>query len=222
MADYFTSETDDYIRRFQEADDDESKHRLFDEGIRGAFEKLIDGLICSYKFYSVGNIETLRRDCLSTLYETIPKFDTTKGKKGFSYFNVVAKHWFIQKTREHSKRSRLEKEIVDIDSKTIRNNPKLVDNHCEDDVIEREFWVSLHSELDSWRSLVTNVNDAKVLEAVIHLFANPSKYEIATKKAFYLYIREMTGLNEKQLAVSLKRLREMYKSWKNRYDEGDV
>ena len=57
MANYFTVETDESIEAFQAAESDNEKHRIFNEEIRPAFEKLIENLIFVYKFFKFGDIE---------------------------------------------------------------------------------------------------------------------------------------------------------------------
>lgn len=218
MPQYFTKETDEYIKLFLKTESKEEKHELFNEGIRPAFEKLIDGLMYSYNFFNIDDADTLRQDCLSTLYELLPKFDPDKGSKGFSYFNVVAKNWFMQKSRERSKKSKKERELhVDVDKKSIRTNPALTYGHHENRVLEREFWLSLHRELDFWRSKLAKKNETLVLEAVIYLLQNPELAPIYNKKAVYQYLRDMTGLNEKQVATVLKKMRDLYAKWKSKY-----
>jgi len=220
MADYFTSETDEYIKKFIEATSDEEKHELFNEGIRPAFEKLIENLIYVYKFFTLDNVDTLKQDCLANLYEMLPKFKPERGTKGFSYFNVVGRNWFIQKTRERAKKNKQEKDIhVQIDKDIIRNNPAMSCSSHESDIIEREFWVSLNNELDFWRTKLTKPSERAVLEAVICIMNNSKSVAIYNKKAVYLYLREMTGLNEKQVAMSLKKMRDMYAKWKFKYYE---
>ena len=220
MAAYFTKETDEYIKKFLKAEGDE-KHRLFNEGIRPAFQKLIESLIYVYKFYTtLDDVETLKKDCLANLYEMLPKYDPNKGTKGFSYFNVVAKNWFIQKTREQAKKNRIEKEFhVDIDREIIRNNPNLTVPNHEDAVIEKEFWQSLFTELEEWRTQLVKKNELKILEAIIFLMNNSHLFPIYNKKAVYMYLREMTGFNEKQVAMGLKKMRSMYAGWKDKYLE---
>lgn len=223
MPQYFTAETDDYIRRFLKTTDSIEKHALFNEGIRPAFEKLIENLIHVYKFFNLDDVETLKQDCLANLYEMLPKFDPDKGTKGFSYFNVVAKNWFIQKTRERTKKSRMERELhVVIDANTIKNNPSLTSAHPESEIMEREFWTSFHEELEFWRTKLLKRNERKVLEAVIFLMNNSELVSIYNKKAVYLYLREMTGLNEKQVAMNLKKMREMYLRFKESYLSEDM
>ena len=223
MANYFTAETDEYIKKFNESTEDEEKHRLFNEGIRPAFEKLIENLIFVYKFFTLtDDVETLKQDCLENLYRILPKFDASKGTKGFSYFNVVGKNWFIQKSREKSKKLKTEKELhVDMTSNSIENDHSMIYDHVEKRLIEREFWMSFFEELDFWRSKMVKKNESKMLEAVIFLLQNPELAPIYNKKAVYLYLREMTGLNEKQVAMNLKKMRELYFKWKVRYHDED-
>ena len=172
------------------------------------------------------DVETLKKDCLSNFYSIIPKFDPNKNPdkvtKGFSYFNVVGKNWFIQKSREKSKKLKTEKELhVDMTSNAIENDHSMMYEHIEKKIIEREFWQSFFTELDFWRSKMVKKNESKMLEAVIFLLENPQLAPIYNKKAVYLYLREMTGLNEKQVAMNLKKMRVLYFKWKVRYYDED-
>ena len=54
-------------------------------------------------------------------------------------------------------------------------------------------------------------NEKKVLQAVMILLENPDKIEIFNKKAIYLYIRDITGLNTKQVASNLTSLKQKYR-----------
>ena len=47
-------------------------------------------------------------------------------------------------------------------------------------------------------------NDIKVYKAINILFDSKEDIEIFNKKAIYLYLREITGLNTKQIVNSLK------------------
>ena len=218
MAQYFTKQTDEYLAKFINSTVVEEKHELFDVHIRPAFEKLVENLIYVYGFFSIDDVETLKKDCLANLYEMIPKFDPTKGAKGFSYFNVIAKNWFIQKTREKNKRNRLESDLYyDLDHEAVRSDPNFTMSPHEDKVEEREFWVAFYKELESWRKKLTKKTETQVLEAVIFLMRNSDLVTIYNKKAVYLYLREMTGLNTKQVVVNLKKIKGLFNAWKDRY-----
>ena len=51
---------------------------------------------------------------------------------------------------------------------------------------------------------------------------NSEDIEIFNKKAIYLYIREMTGLNTKQVVNNLNKLRARYRDFKTKWDEGEI
>jgi hypothetical protein len=218
MAQYFTKETDVYLKKFIDSIVIEEKHEIFDIQIRPAFEKLVENLIYVYGFYTIDDVETLKKDCLANLYEMIPKFNPDKGSKGFSYFNVIAKNWFIQKTREKNKRNRLESDLYyDLDHEAVRSDPSFSMSPHEDVVEAREFWVAFYKELESWRKKLSKKTETQVLEAVIFLMRNSELVSIYNKKAVYLYLREMTGLNTKQVVVNLKKIKGLFNVWKDKY-----
>ncbi len=46
--------------------------------------------------------------------------------------------------------------------------------------------------------------------------------EIFNKKAIYLYLREITGLNTKQIVSCLNKMREKYGTFKKKWDNGEI
>ena len=65
-------------------------------------------------------------------------------------------------------------------------------------------------------------NEEKVFRAIQVLFKESDSIQIFNKKAIYLYIREMTGLNTKQVVSNLKKFKVKYKDFKKNWDNGDV
>ena len=53
-------------------------------------------------------------------------------------------------------------------------------------------------------------NDLKVYQAINILFESKEDIDIFNKKAIYLYLREITGLNTKQIVNSLKKFRKKF------------
>jgi len=51
---------------------------------------------------------------------------------------------------------------------------------------------------------------------------NIDKIEIFNKKAVYLYMREITGLNTKQIVSALNKMRERYRNFKKKWNEGEI
>ncbi len=211
MADYFGPSADDAIMRYNTSTDTAERNRIFDVEIRPVFEKLIHSILYVYKFQNLGDITTLKAECLAHLYEMLPKFDHNRGSKAFSYFNVVAKNWFINRSKDYKKRERNESELFyDLDHENVRHNPSVVVKPFEEEIVEREFWVRFSAEMMTWRARVSKPHERRVLDAIIFLFQNSGIASIYNKKAVTIYIREITGLNPKQIANSIKTLREMY------------
>lgn len=221
MSDYFTPETDVHIKNYIETKIVAEKHKIFVEYIKPAFEKLIESQIHVYRFYSISEIETLKRDALANLYEVLPKFDPSRGKKSFSYFNVVCKRWFIQKIREKDKlyRGAVQQDgSIDLDHEIIKNVPSFSMSPLEDEIVDKEFWKSLYENMDLWKKKLTKKTEKQVLEAVIFILQNPGMISIYNKKAIYLYLRDLTGLNTKQVVVNLNKIKNLYDKFKNEFD----
>ena len=51
---------------------------------------------------------------------------------------------------------------------------------------------------------------------------NIEQIEIFNKKAIYLYMREITGLNTKQIVSCLNKMRVKYRLFKKKWDEGEI
>ena len=65
-------------------------------------------------------------------------------------------------------------------------------------------------------------NDVRVYEAIKILFDSKEDIEIFNKKAIYLYLREITGLNTKQIVNSLKKFRKKYSNFKQDWESGEL
>ena len=65
-------------------------------------------------------------------------------------------------------------------------------------------------------------NERKVYNAVRVILGSIDNIEIFNKKAVYLYLREITGLNTKQVVSQLNKLRRRYREFKHDWDDGKV
>ena len=88
--------------------------------------------------------------------------------------------------------------------------------------MEREFWELLWKEMESWDVASMKENERKLYEAVKILLSNPDDIEIFNKKAIYLYLREITGLNTKQVVNNLNKMRKKYKVFKDKWNGGEL
>jgi hypothetical protein len=220
---YFGPEVDAKIVEYIRETDVPTKNKIFEDGIRPALAKLIDSQLYMYGFYKIDDDpDALRNECLSNLYEILPKFDPNKGKKAFSYFNVVVKNWFIWKIRDRNKRLKQQADnVLGLDHEVVRSNPSLIAQSYEDSIIEREFFLSLHRDMDKWRTLLKKKQEQQVLDAIVFLLQNPHLVSIYNKKAVFLYIKEMTGLSTKQVNHNMGRLKSLYTAFRERFHSGE-
>ena len=65
-------------------------------------------------------------------------------------------------------------------------------------------------------------NDLKVYQAIMILFESKDDIEIFNKKAIYLYLREITGLNTKQVVNSLKKFKKKYYLFRSEWENGEL
>jgi len=220
---YFGPEVDAKIAEYINEPDVPTKNKIFESGIRPALTKLIDSQLYMYGFYKIDDDpESLRNECLSNLYEILPKFDPNKGKKAFSYFNVVVKNWFIWKIRDRNKRLKQHADnVLGLDHEVVKSNPSLILASYEDNLIEKEFLLSLHRDMDKWRTLLKKKQEQQVLDAIVFLLQNPHLVSIYNKKAVFLYIKEMTGLSAKQVNHNMGRLKSLYATFRERFHSGE-
>ena len=218
---YFTEITEKAIVDYCKTENISERSDLYIQHIQPAFNELVNKIVYTYKFTSLENVEHHKDDCKIWLTTILGKFDPTKNKKAFSYFSVVTKNWFTHKAKKQTKKNRRE---VNYDE-MIREVEALENNTTPDlftDIEEKEFWMSLMTEIHSWRALKLKPNEESVLEAVITLMENIEKIEIFNKKAVYLYMREITGLNTKQIVSALNKMRERYRNFKKKWNEGEI
>jgi hypothetical protein len=218
---YFTKVHEDAIIKYASTDEKSTRSDLYIDLIGPAFDEMVDKIVYTYKFNNLPNIEYLKDDCKIWLMTILDKYDPSKKSKAFSYFSVITKNWFIHKVKQNTKRLKRDVQYEELTGEA--ENQILVARHpYESDREEFEFWQHLWKEIDSWENLKLKENEKKVLKAIRILFESVDEIEIFNKKAIYLYMREITGLNTKQIVNNLNRLRGKYKDFKKEWVKGNI
>lgn len=217
--DYFTKDHENAIVDYVNTQDKIQRTRLYIDYIEPAFNEMVDKIVFTYKFTTLPNIDSLRQECKIWLITILDKYDPNSGSKAFSYFSVITKNWFIHKVKKTSEQTRREINFEEI-SKTSNHDSLIVENRYFDIREQEEFSSLLWSEINNWNEIDIKSNEYKVIEAIKILLKEPDAIEIFNKKAIYLYLREITGLNTKQIVNNLNRIRIKYKTFKNDWDEG--
>ena len=218
---YFTKVHEQAIIDYCASIDYKERSKLYESLIQPAFSEMVNKIIFTYKFNILPNIDSLREDCKVWLTTILNKYDPNKGSKAFSYFSVVTKNWFIHKVKTNSKKIKREvsfEDLVENGGPDILGTTDPSESYIAQRV-EIEFWNSLMDNIERWDVDNLKKNEKAVLDAVRILLHNIEDIEIFNKKAVYLYLRELTGLNTKQVVNNLNKLREKYRIFKTKWDK---
>lgn len=216
---YFTKVHEDAIVQYCLSKDRYEKEMLYAKLIHPAFDELVDKIVYTYKFTTLPNVDSLREECKAWLVTILDKYDPSKGSKAFSYFSVVTKNWFIHKVKKNTKRLKTENSL---DQRQISDDVLISDNPYESDREKAEFINHFRGNLDEWHQAADKENELKVINAIKVLFEHSDDIEIFNKKAIYLYMREITDLNTKQIATVLTKLKVKYRGFKADWDDGEI
>ena len=218
---YFTKVHEQAIIDYTASRDLKVRTELYTIYIGPAFSEMVDKIIYTYKFTSLPNIDILKDECKIWLTTILDKYDPNRGSKAFSYFSVITKNWFIHKVKRNSLDNKRELHYDDL-PKNIEVNQLSTTNPYYKERIEKEFWSLLWKEIHSWEEITMKPNEKKVYEAVKIVLSSSESIEIFNKKAVYLYIREITGLNTKQVVNNLNKMRERYRNFKKKWNDSSL
>ena len=216
---YFTEVHEQAIIDYALSQELRERTKLYKTYIRPVFHEMVDKIVYTYKFNTLPNVDSLKEECKIWLVTILEKFDPEKGHKAFSYFSVITKNWFIQKTKKN--KSKLIREVEFENIHTVQEK-LIVENQYHNLREKEEFFILLADEVQKWKKLNLRENELRVLEAVQILFDERENIEIFNKKAIYLYLREITGMNTKQIVNNLNKIRQRYRVFKARWDDGEL
>jgi hypothetical protein len=218
---YFTKVHEEAIIQYALTDSKKVRTQLYIDLIGPAFDELVDKIVYTYKFTTLPNVDYLKDDCKLWLITILDKYDPNRKSKAFSYFSVITKNWFIHKVKQNSKKLKRDVQYEDLSTQEV-SDVLVTYNTYLSDREDYEFWSFLFKEIDSWENLKLKDNEKKVLDAIRILFNSIEEIEIFNKKAIYLYMREITGLNTKQIVNNLNRIRKRYRTFKVDWEKGNI
>lgn len=212
---YFGKAAHQAVVAYQSTDCRQEKNKIYNDTIKSSFEKLTENLIFIHGFsQDSDHFKILKADCVSFLYEILEKFDPSKGSKAFSYFNVCAKNFLIIQSKKRSKqKSRM---ISLFDQKLSLNEKKTIElfqviPSQESQMIRGEDKKIIFDIMSKIKEKLTNANEIKCCNAIIEIFKKVNELDYLNKRAIFVYLREISGLNAKQLSVSMSNIRKFYK-----------
>ncbi len=218
---YFTKDHEQAMIDYVNTNDKIVRTQLYIDYIEPAFNEMVDKIVFTYKFTTLPNIDNLRQECKIWLITILDKYDPNSGSKAFSYFSVITKNWFIHKVKKTSEQTRREVDFENI-MNACEHESLIVHNSYLEQREKNEFWVAFWKEINSWDTLELKPNERKVVDAIKIILEKPDAIEIFNKKAVYFYIREITGLNTKQVVNNLNRIRSRYKTFKSNWNDANI
>jgi hypothetical protein len=206
---YFTKETEDAILLYNQLEDIQERNKLYDEKIKYPFDKLVENIIHTFKFYHFDvPYEDVKHEVVAFLNEKIHKYnDPTKGK-AFSYFSIIAKNYLIIHNNSNYNKFKNTDQLEAVD-----DSRKVINEVIRDeDVQEKKEFVDLFVEyVDANLSTIFKKHtDMQVADSVVELFRNRENIENFNKKALYILIRDRTGVKTQYITRVVNTLKNIY------------
>jgi hypothetical protein len=225
---YFGPEEEEAVIKFLESTDETERNLIFNEWLKGPLDKMIESIIRKYKLYRKGEtFEELHSDTLSFLMTKVHKFESGRGKKAYSYFGTISKHYilgllikdekYIRQTTSYEELNDSIEEREDLTYVIDRDSVEMGDFIKK---LVGEIKTELESENNHKKKL--NENEIKIGYALIDILENwelvfssmegGSKYN---KNSFLETMRNYTNLSTKDIRIGMKRYKLLYEVLKN-------
>lgn len=213
---YFTKDTDEAIKEWQNCDDPVKQELVYKTRVAPAFEALATNLMWVYNFkIPRESPDAVKQDCVAFLYEKMGKWDPDRGIPAFSYYNITAKRWLINRSKKALKESNRQIGINDksemspwdwrqVEEYSVSEDPSEMISSEDTEVI----FSRLLEELDE---CAKNSIDVKVADGIRYLFENVESIDIVNKRSILIYLREITGLTSAEVSTGLHTLRKRYR-----------
>ena len=213
---YFDLTVQEKIIEYQNSDCLEKRHFLYEKFIFPAFNGLVQSLVAVYGFKSSNeDITHLKSDCITFLFESLHKWNPDKGTKAFSYFNVVAKNWLTIASRRLLRDRRRSAYIDDPDSMSYTEKSEFYEKEYTDSDYKleknREVFMKILEVVNFVEDQLKDKNDIKCCHAIRKVFNSIDDLEFFNKRAIFVYLREISGLNSTELSSSLSSIRKIYR-----------
>jgi len=216
---YFTADVDAAIKEYLTSPNQDERDDIFKTRIYYAFYKLAEKLIHTFKFYytEVESLEDLKHEVVCFFLEKLDYFKPEKGSKAFSYFSIVGKNYLILYNNNNYKKKKAKVPVLaaDEDTGVLR---QLGRDERKQDIKDFIDYYTEYVDKHMF-TLFKKDHDRKVCDAVNILFKRRENLEIFNKKALYIYIREMTGVETPVITKVTKVLKKLYRKLYTEYAE---
>lgn len=224
---YFGPEEEIAVVKFLECNDEIERNAIYNKWLRAPFDKMIESIIRRYKLYRKGvSFEDLHSDTLSFLITKADKFEKNSGKKAYSYYGTICKHYILGLLIKDDGVLKQLYSYEDLSQSYLDDREDLqYEMEDESDFIISDFINKLTNDIkkqiDNNENLPPkkrlNDNEIKVGYALIDILGNweetldvmngGSKFN---KNSVLETMRNYTNLSTKDIRASMKRYKDIY------------
>jgi hypothetical protein len=219
---YFTEDTELAIIEYLASEDQVLRNKIYNERIHHSFYKLAENLIHTFKFYytEVDDLEDLKHEVICFLLEKLHYFKVGKGK-AFSYFSIVGKNYLILYNNKNYAKKKGKADLLEVDTDNEILNGFERKEALSVKVEFLDFYIQ-HVDINL-KKYFKKEEERRVADAVLTIFKSRENLEIFNKKAIYIYIREITGLETPIITKVVKKMRNLFNtSYSNYLDTGHI
>jgi len=221
---YFGPDEERAVNEYLASTDDTERNLIYNQWLKEPLDKMIESIIRKYKLYRKGEtFEDLHSDTLSFLMTKAHKFENARGKKAYSYYGTICKHYILGlliKDEKHTKQTASYEDI----SSDIEQRKDLSYVIDEDEFSMDEFFKKLTNgikdELNDEnlppKKRLTD-NEKKVGQSLIEILqhwetsfdamSGGSKYN---KNSVLETMRNYTNLSTKDIRLAMRRFKDLY------------
>lgn len=225
---YFGPDEEKAVNDYLSSTDEKERNVIYNQWLKAPLDKMIESIIRRYKLYRKGEtFEDLHTDTLSFLMTKAHKFENSRGKKAYSYYGTICKHYILGLLIKDEKYTKQTASYEDISS-DIEERKELSyvideDNFSMDDFLSKLI-NGIKKELDEEPTTKKKLsdNERKVGYALIEILQN---WETAfdtmhggpkyNKNSILETMRNYTNLSTKDIRLAMRKFKDLYKFMKN-------
>jgi hypothetical protein len=223
---YFGPDEEAAVIRFLECNDEIERNTIYNQWLRDPFDKMIESIIRRYKLYRKNvSFEDLHSDTLSFLITKADKFEKDSGKKAYSYYGTICKHYILGLLIKDAGNVNQLYSYEDLSQSYFDDREdlqyELDDNNFTISKLLTKISNGIKSEIDNNETLPPkkrlNENEIKVGYALIDIIDNweltldvmkgGSKFN---KNSVLETMRNYTNLSTKDIRSSMKKYKDIY------------
>ena len=226
---YFGPDEERAVNEYLASTDDTERNLIYNQWLKDPLNKMIESIIRRYKLYRKGEtFEDLHGDTLSFLMTKAHKFENARGKKAYSYYGTICKHYILGLLIKDEKYTRQTASYEDISS-DIEEREDLsyvIDNdEFSMDQFFKKLVVGIKNEMndeDLPPKKKLNENEKKVGQSLIEILQN---WETAfdtmnggpkyNKNSVLETMRNYTNLSTKDIRLAMRRFKDLYEFLKH-------